>query len=289
MSGTAMKQPVFITFYQSFLNVRLCLTTLFLCALIFQAFADSSQADPRHCNIKPTQPGIIKEIDAAGRLSLQDGRKLKLSGVRVAASPNLLRKLVGQSIIPYPAAKRADRTGFTPAHIVLADRADTPSHIWLQKILLQQGHAHIYIYPDQISCARTLRPFEEAARQSGIGIWKLDLMRPTSVSLPQDSQAVFLGKAGHFATDRAVGHYGIIRGLVLSTGNAGRWHYLNFGGNYAQDFTVRLTSNVEKRLSEHGFTLKELKNRTIEVRGVVQSNNGPLIDVFDAAQIVIME
>ncbi len=284
-----MKQPVFSTFCQSLLSVRLCLTTLFLCAMTVQAFANTSQAGPRQCNLKPTQPGIIMEANATGRLSLQDGRKLKLSGVRVAASPNPLRKLVGQTIIPYPAAKRPDRTGFTPAHIVLADRADTQSRNWLQKTLLQQGHAHIYIYPDQISCARALRPFEEAARQSGIGIWKLDLIRPTSVSLPQDSQPVFLGKVGHFATEKAVGHYGIIRGLVLSTGNAGRWHYLNFGGNYSEDFTVRLTSNVEKHLSEHGFTLKELKNRTIEVRGVVQSNNGPLIDVFDAAQIVIME
>ncbi|MEH6726187.1 MAG: hypothetical protein V7703_08510, partial [Hyphomicrobiales bacterium] len=164
------------------------------------------------------------EVDATGRLSLQDGRKLKLSGVRVAASQNPLHQLVGQTIIPYPAAKRPDRTGFTPAHILLADRVDTQPQIWLQKTLLQQGHAHIYIYPDQISCARALRPFEDSARQSGIGIWKLDLMRPTPVTLPHDSHAIFLGEAGHFATENAVGHYGIIRGLVVSTGNAGRWH-----------------------------------------------------------------
>lgn len=224
-----------------------------------------------------------------GALSLQDGRKLKLSGVRIGASKSPLRDLVGQTIIPYPAAKAPDRTGFTPAHILLPAKTENQSPVWLQQNLLRQGHAFIYIYPDQISCADALRSSEESARQSGVGIWNLDLLRPTPISAPKGTQAFFLGSAGQFATDRAVGHYGIIRGVVLSTGSAGRWRYLNFGGSYAQDFTVRLTANVEKRLSEHGFTLKGLKNRTIEVRGIVQSNGGPLIDVFDAAQIVIME
>lgn len=204
-------------------------------------------------------------------------------------SNNPLPNLVGQTIRPYPAAKRPDRTGFTPAHILLTEQADPHPTVWLQQLLLQQGHAHIYIYPDQISCAGALHTAEKMARQSGTGIWELDLIRPTPISTRPDSPAFFLGVAGHFATEHAVGHYGIIRGLVLSTGSAGRWHYLNFGRNYAQDFTVRLTSNVEKRLSEHGFTLKGLINRTIEVRGVIQSNRGPLIDVFDAAQIMIME
>ncbi len=255
----------------------------------FSVSANTAEADLQLCNLTPSEPGIILKAGATGELSLQDGRKLKLSGVRIAATRYPLRNLVGQSVRPYLAASRADRTGYTPAHILLMDQTDSQHDIWLQKSLLQKGYAHIYIYPDQISCADQLRSHEQAARQSGLGLWKLDLMRPTTISLPDAAHPVFLGRAGHFDAQRAAGHYGIIRGRVLSTGHAGRWHYLNFGKNYAQDFTVRLTANVEKRLSEHGFTLKELKNRTVEVRGVVQSDKGPLIDVFDAAQIVIME
>jgi hypothetical protein len=267
----------------------LCLAALVLSALPVSASANAPGTDLLRCNLIPSEPGVIREASATGELSLEDGRKLKLSGVRLAATRNLLPGLVGQPILPYPAAKRSDRTGYLPAHVLLTKQPENRSDIWLQESLLQQGHAHIYIYPDQVSCADQLRPHEDAARQSGAGLWKLDLMRPTTVSLPDAAHPVFLGKAGHFDAARAAGHYGIIRGRVLSTGHAGRWHYLNFGKNYAQDFTVRLTANVEKRLSEHGFTLKELKNRTVEVRGVVQSDRGPLIDVFDAAQIVIME
>lgn len=224
-----------------------------------------------------------------GELSLQDGRKLKLAGVRIATSQYPLADLVGQTIIPYPAAKRPDRTGFTPAHILLSADMENQRPAWLQQKLLQEGYAFIYIYPDQISCANALRTDEETARRSGKGVWNWDLLHPTPIFTPKDTQTFFLGTAGHFDADRAIGHYGIIRGLVLSTGSAGRWRYLNFGRNYTRDFTVRLTANVEKRLSEHGFTLKGLKDRTIEVRGIVQSNGGPLVDVFDAAQIVIME
>ncbi|WP_306258958.1 hypothetical protein [Pararhizobium sp. IMCC21322] len=266
-----------------------CLATALPWALWLTATANAAGTDLAECGLKPNEPGTIVAADSTGDLSLQDGRKLKLAGVRIAASPNPLADLVGQTIVPYPAAKGPDRTGFTPAHILLSAETDNQPPVWLQQKLLQQGNAFIYIYPDQISCASALRSSEETARQSGTGIWNLDLLHPTPISIPKDTQSFFLGTAGHFDADRAVGHYGIIRGLVLSTGSAGRWRYLNFGRNYTEDFTVRLTANVEKRLSEHGFTLKGLKDRTIEVRGIVQSNGGPLVDVFDTAQIVIME
>lgn len=266
-----------------------CLTLALSCALWLTASANAAGPDFAECGLKPTEPGTIVATHNMGELSLQDGRKLKLAGVRLAQSQKLLADLIGQTITPYPAAKRPDRTGFTPAHILLSAQTDNQPPVWLQQKLLQQGNAFIYIYPDQISCASALRSSEETARQSGTGIWNLDLLHPTPISTPKDTQAFFLGTAGHFDTGRAVGHYGIIRGHVLSTGSAGRWRYLNFGRSYTQDFTVRLTANVEKRLSEHGFTLKGLKDRTIEVRGIVQSNGGPLVDVFDTAQIVIME
>lgn len=266
-----------------------CLATALSCALWLTANANAAVSDLAECGLKPTDPGTIVATHSMGELSLQDGRKLKLAGVRIATSQNPLADLLGQTIIPYPAAKGPDRTGFTPAHILFSSESENQTPAWLQQKLLQQGNAFIYIYPDQISCAKALRSSEETARQSGAGIWNLDLLHPTPISTPKDTQAFFWSAVGHFDTDRAVGHYGIIRGLVLSTGSAGRWRYLNFGRNYTQDFTVRLTANVEKRLSEHGFTLKGLKDRTMEVRGVVQSNGGPLIDVFDTAQIVIME
>lgn len=289
ISGSAIANPLFSYPFHQSASVRLCAVIVSLCSLLAPANANTILSDLAACGLKPAAPGTVVEAKTTGAFRLQDGRKLKLSGVRTAPSPKLLENLVGRSVIPYQAAKRADRTNFTAAHILLPDTAGDQEPIWLQQALLQQGQAFIYIYPDQVSCAKALRSSENTARKAGLGIWGLDLLGAAPMSGLQALPAIFLGQANQMVAETAAGHYGIIRGLVISTGSAGRWRYLNFGRNYTQDFTVRLTASVEKHLSDHGFTLKGLKNRTIEVRGIIQSNGGPLIDVFDKAQMVILE
>lgn len=241
------------------------------------------------CGLKPGQPGTVTRTDATGRLVLSDGRKLRLSGIWMAAADNPLRHLLGREIVPYAAAKRPDRTDYLPAQIILRTDRGQPDADWLQAALLAGGQAFLYIYPDQISCAEALRASEKSAQLSGKGIWKLDLSRQVPIFPSAGMEPLFVGAVEHLTMERAAGRYGIIRGVVLSTGSAGRWRYLNFGRNYAQDFTVRMTAGVETRLSESGFPLKALKNKRVEVRGVIQSKDGPMIDVFDAAQIVIEE
>ncbi len=253
------------------------------------AAANTEQAALSACGFKPAPPGMIVQADAKGGLVLDDGRKLRLSDVWMATPDNLLRQVIGREIIPYPAAKQPDRTGYLPAHIIVKPDVTMPYAGWLQADLLARGQAFLYIYPDQTSCAEALYSSEKSAQMAGIGIWKLDLSQKYPIFSTGDMEPFFVGTVEHLTIERAAGRYGIIRGVVLSTGSAGRWRYLNFGQNYAQDFTVRMTAGVEKHFVDIGFPLQALKSRRVEIRGVIQSKGGPMIDIFNPAQIVIEE
>ncbi len=251
--------------------------------------ANAQEAALSACGLKPAQPGMIIQADAKGRLVLEDGRKLRLSDIWMATADNLLRQVIGRTIIPYPAAKQPDRTGYLPAHIFVKPDVTMPYAGWLQADLLARGQAFLYIYPDQTSCAEALYSSEKSAQMAGEGIWKLDLSQQYPIFSTGGMEPLFVGAVELLTIERAAGRYGIIRGVVLSTGSAGRWRYLNFGRNYAQDFTVRMTAGVEKHFNDIGFPLETLKGRRVEIRGVIQSKGGPMIDVFNTAQIIIEE
>ncbi|MEP0519498.1 MAG: hypothetical protein ABJO09_04930 [Hyphomicrobiales bacterium] len=245
------------------------------------------------CGLSATSSARMTSIDHLGLVSLDDGRKMRLSGIWLA-SQNLTARLpsfVGRNVIPFPAASRPDYTGATAAHFILMPAQSTPreENAWLQANFLSSGQAFLYVYPDRESCAAELRRFESKARVEKKGIWSQVLREDIAKTVQEQNVAIIVGEAGNLAIESADGRYGIISGRVLSTGESGRWRYLNFGDNFSRDFTVRITTRVEKRLTEQGLTIKGLIDRRVEIRGVIQSRDGPMIDVFDTAQIVIME
>lgn len=263
--------------------------------LSFSANADfeTAQASLKKCGLTATTPGRIVSIGSLGLMLLDDGRHLRLAGVWLADGDiqKALSPFIGRMVIPFPAAKKADRTGSIAAHFVFPTDEIQNLHAerWFQARLLYDGVAFLYIYPDRKACADELRKFEKEAMAARKGIWSQVLREDIADTPDRQQSAIIVGEADNLAIESAEGRYGIVSGHVVSTGNSGRWRYLNFGDNFSSDFTVRLTARVEKRLIEQGLTIKGLKDRHIEVRGVIQSKDGPMIDVFDAAQIVIME
>lgn len=260
-------------------------------------FAQPYQTLLENCGLKQEAAGKIASVNPLGRLQLEDGRKYRLSGIwlLVAGDEPAVSQLVGRSILPFRASKGPDRLGFIAAHILLdplsvTSKGPRPSvQNWLQAELLSAGKGFIYLYPGHESCADNLRSYEAKAREERTGLWSKVLRDDIANTAQVQSGALIVGDANDLEIESASGRYGIISGIVISTGESGRWRYLNFGDNYASDFTVRMTARVEKRLIEQGLTIKGLKDMHVRVRGVIQSKGGPLIDVFDAAQIEMME
>lgn len=260
-----------------------------------QALAEfaSAQEEMVTCGLSAAPSGRIRAIDNLGLVHLEDGRTMRLSGIWLA-SDGLSAKLssyINRTVVPYPSTKRPDRTGAVAAHFVLLPKKaqKTGEKQWLQAEFLSLGIAFLYIYPDRESCAHGLRRFETEAKIMGKGIWSQVLPEDIAKGTQEQNVAIIVGEAENLTIESAEGRYGIISGRVVSTGKSGRWRYLNFGNNFSRDFTVRITARAEKRLSEQGLTIKGLEEKRVEVRGVIQSLDGPMIDVFDAAQIVVME
>lgn len=245
------------------------------------------------CGLSAATSARITSIDQLGLVMLDDGRHMRLSGVWLL-SQNLSARIspfIGRMVTPFPAAAKPDRTGALAAHFVLlpTEGTERTENAWLQAEFLSLGLAFLYMYPDRESCADGLRNFETRARMENKGIWAQVLREDIASAMPEQNVAIIVGEAETLAIESAQGHYGIISGRVVSTGKSGRWRYLNFGDNFSRDFTVRITARAEKRLTEQGLTIKGLEDERVEIRGVIQSRDGPMIDVFDAAQIVIME
>lgn len=64
------------------------------------------------------------------------------------------------------------------------------------------------------------------------------------------------------------------RGKVASVGRSGRTTYINFGGNYRTDATVRLREALASALTAAGQPPESLAGRMIEVRGWATRRNG---------------
>lgn len=64
------------------------------------------------------------------------------------------------------------------------------------------------------------------------------------------------------------------RGKVASIGRSGRTTYINFGGNFRTDATVRLREAMTSALVAAGRTPESLSGKVIEVRGWANRRNG---------------
>lgn len=64
------------------------------------------------------------------------------------------------------------------------------------------------------------------------------------------------------------------RGKVASIGRSGRTTYINFGGNYRTDATVRLREAMTSALVAAGRSPESLSGRVVEVRGWANQRNG---------------
>ena len=171
-----------------------------------------------------------------------------------------------------------NRWQMTPAMIV-AHAGAAP--ILLQKELLEAGEA---LFMPQVStgaCAELLLRSEQNARRAGRGLWGQNRAAPVYWAGNPDLLL------------KAAGDYVIVQGRIVSLGKTPRTRYLNFGRYWKTDFTVTIARSEEDAiatyLSEIGLSFEDLAQKAVEIRGVLDVKDGPLIAWAHPEQLVVVE
>ncbi|MEP2559591.1 MAG: hypothetical protein ABJH63_19250 [Rhizobiaceae bacterium] len=87
----------------------------------------------------------------------------------------------------------------------------------------------------------------------------------------------------------SVGRFVMVTGFVSSVGDRSKRLYLNFGENWAQDFTVTVAKRGAGKFTGDLARLTGLTGRKVQIRGVLENNRGPLIRVIDDVQVQIIK
>ncbi|MCK7614327.1 hypothetical protein [Roseibium sediminicola] len=171
-----------------------------------------------------------------------------------------------------------NRWGLIPAWIVTGRAGE--AGLW-QALQLEAGRAIFAPGHGEAACAQALRRAESHARRTGMGIWRQGgTVRIYSTDRPGPLEA-------------AAGRYVIARGRIVSLGKTRRTRYLNFGKYWKTDVTGTLKTAEEDRFSAAlggaAGALDALAGRFVELRGVVELKDGPLITLRHPEQLVVLD
>jgi hypothetical protein len=87
----------------------------------------------------------------------------------------------------------------------------------------------------------------------------------------------------------SLGRFVMVTGRVRSVGDRARRLYLNFGENWAHDFTVSIAKQGASKFTGDLTRLAGLTGKKVQIRGVLENNRGPLIRVIDDVQVQIIK
>lgn len=223
---------------------------------------------------------VVSVIDG-DTVRLDDGRTVRLVGISAPelnpersrrgivepfareARAALERLVRGRTVILRAGDTPEDRFGRVLAHLV------TSEGVWVQGELLRGGAAMVYTFPDNRALAKEMLALEDEARTARRGLWGF----PETRVQPADDKLLRE-------------HFTVIEGRVRSIARVRDTIYLNFGEDYRRDFTIRLRAGTARAIARSGLDVMKLEGAAVRVRGWVFEENGPMVDVTHAEQIV---
>ena len=140
--------------------------------------------------------------------------------------------------------------------------------------MLAQGAAIVSAEISDKECAAALLASEAEARCAKKGNWA----DPLAIKNAESPDDILAGN----------GRFMVVEGKVLSVRQAGAITYLNFGRNWTRGFAVTISRRALPAFETAGIALKSLENQRIRVRGWVEGNRGPRIDVLRVGQIELL-
>lgn len=184
-----------------------------------------------------------------------------------AARRALAQLLESAPITIHPTIDGLDRYGRQPALVYLPDGQ------LLQTALLRQGHARIIALPADEELSRELLAAEQKARIARRGLWDHPYYR------------IRPARPSNLEADR----FQVVIGIIVSANRVRNGAYLNFGRHWKTDVTVRLDRTAAASFEERYSPVEELAGRRALVRGWVQEDDGPLIEIRDHRLVELLD
>jgi endonuclease YncB( thermonuclease family) len=226
---------------------------------------------------------VVTGVVDGDTVQLADGREVRLVGIQAPKLPlgrKNLRKwpladrarsaleslTLGRTVSLAYGGQRVDRHGRQLAHLTLDDGS------WVQYILLSQGLARVYSFPDNRALVAEMLAAERAAREVRAGIW----------------DNAFYAVRSPFDVTRDIGTFQLVEGQVLDAARVRGTTYLNFGGDWRTDFTIVVRSGARAAFEDAGVDLLALEGRSVRIRGWLDERNGPMIAATHPEQIELL-
>lgn len=243
---------------------RLQLVVAFLLVAIHAASAAP-------CQFESQGEGRVAAIVDARSVRLDDGREIRLAGIEPTTTTKqaLTSLLAGRDVTLRGSDDTPDRYGRQGALVFIGESDSS-----VQAMLLAQGDAMVSAEITDKDCAAALMAAEAAARRQKKGSWA-DPLAIKNAESPDDILA-------------GIGRFVVVEGKVLSVRQAGAMTYLNFGRRWTRGFAATISKRALPAFENAGIILKSLESKRIRVRGWVEGNTGPRIDVRLVGQIELL-
>ncbi len=233
--------------------------------------------------LEPGGAGMVARVVDGDTVHLEDGRSVRLVGIQAPklplgrphvrkqpladASKALLEKLVlGKAVALSYGGRKIDRHGRALAH--LHDEGGR----WVQGVLLEQGMARVYSFPDNRMLVGAMLERERAARTAKRGIWRL---RFYEIRTPEEA-------------NRYIDTFQLVEGTVLSAARVRGRIYLNFGEDWRSDFTITISKRSARAFKSGEIDPLAWQGRRVRVRGWLSWRNGPMINLTHPEQIEVL-
>ena len=254
---------------------------LFLaCLLAFCALP--ARAAP--CGDPASQGLRVEAVDERFEITLEDGRRLRLAGIerprptpanpgRPAQARDQLRGWLmkpGLRVDLELLAAVPDRWNRLPARL-FAPGGDGGAQS-VAEALVEAGLARVEIDPLARPCLRPLLALETKARREGLGLWR----DPAFTVAAAADRAGLAARAGEVV---------LVEGLVSGVGATASRTYVNFGPIRTVDFAATVGRNNLAAFQKSGVILAQLSGKVVRVRGLVETQFGPQIELADPEAI----
>jgi endonuclease YncB( thermonuclease family) len=266
-------------------------------ALFFAAFAVPGAAQAATplgengpCSLAGVAPAAVALVDDNFDLLLDDGRRVVLAGLEFPAQdekdPGLraralarLSALLGDQIFLAQLSAAPDRWGRHPAYLAAPDPAQAEAPlVSVGAIMLGEGLARFRPDPAAADCAKLYQAAERPAREKNLGLW---------ASAPAVDFSAGAGVSATALAERK--GMAVVTGVVQSVGETRRAVYLNLGRRGAARFAVMISRRNLAIFEAGGVAPLALKGRRLRARGLIETYNGPLMEIASPAELELLD
>lgn len=225
--------------------------------------------------------GLVAAVEDGQTLTLADGRQVRLVNIlppleaeSLAADgrERLAGLALGRQIRWSYAGRRMDRYGRLLAYAYDAAAADGGSS--LQEELVAAGLARVMGQPDTRDGLAGLLALEDAARRASHGLW---------------ARAAYRLRSADDNLWPVLNSFQIVEGTPVKLEHLRDRTYLNFGADYATDFTLVIAARDRSLFDTQSWQLEDLIGRRLRIRGWLELRGGPLIEIAYPEQIEVLE